>query len=72
MCYAQAGIIRHTTNILAEAQAILEVVRYWESERSVGKILEIDSLTMFNIISSNWKIHWEIVEVVEEIQRHIK
>lgn len=72
LCYAQVGIIGHMTNIQAEAKAILEAVRYWERERQVSKVLETDSLVMLNIINSNWKIPWDLLEIVEKIQRHIQ
>lgn len=67
LCYAQTGQIGQLTNIQAEARAILEVVRYWEREKHVLKILETDSLAMVRIISKNWKTPWEVAEMVEEI-----
>lgn len=59
------------TNIQIEAKVILEVVRYWEREKNVLKVLKTDSLAMLNIIKRNWKIPWELVEIMEEIRRHI-
>lgn len=57
---------------MAKARAILEDVRYWETEEQVLKILETDCLSIVNIINRNWKIPCEVAEMVEEIQEHIR
>lgn len=50
LCYVQAGVIGHTTNIHTEAARILKALRCWEIEKHATKILETDSLVMLNII----------------------
>lgn len=38
------------------------------AEVHVNKILETDSLEILNIINGSWKITWEVVEEIEEMQ----
>ncbi|KAK4721356.1 hypothetical protein R3W88_011589 [Solanum pinnatisectum] len=44
LCYAQAGVLGQTTNVHAEARAILEALRYWVNTVDAEKVLETDSL----------------------------
>lgn len=60
------------TNMQAEVITILEAVKFWETEKHATKTLETRSLVMLNIIKRNWRIPWEVIEIVEEIQRHIQ
>lgn len=69
--YAQAGDLGQKTNIQAEANIILEAVRYWEQETHVSKILESNSLIMVMILKRQLRIPWKIIEMVEEIMQHI-
>lgn len=38
----------------------------------MSKVLKTDSLVMLNMINNNWKIPWDLLEIVEKIQRHIQ
>lgn len=69
--YAQAGTLGHMTNIQAESREILEAVKYLEKEEHATTILEIGSLIMLNIIKRDWRVPWEVEEMVKEIQEQI-
>lgn len=70
-CYAQASILGHMTNIQVESREILEAVKYLEKEEHATKTLEIGSLIMLNIIKRDWRVPWEVEEMVKEIQEQI-
>lgn len=54
------------TNTMAEAKAILVCLRFSRTIPSKYLILETDSLNMKNILTKEWKIPWELVDVMAE------
>lgn len=67
LLYVEANNIGVGNNILAEAKAIREALIYSTSHGFQLLVLETDSLSLRNILVKNWKIPWEIVELVEYI-----
>ncbi|KAK4736468.1 hypothetical protein R3W88_000165 [Solanum pinnatisectum] len=51
----------------AEAKAILEALKYCIRKKLNQVQLETDSLVLKNIINRNWRIPWELVEIMEDI-----
>lgn len=58
-----------TTNIQAEAMAILYSLKYIETTQVEKVIIETDSLVLKNIIEKVWEIPWKIIIILEEIWR---
>ncbi|XP_016579215.1 uncharacterized protein LOC107876913 [Capsicum annuum] len=68
LLYGQGENIGHTTNIIVEMRAIHEEVRYYW-EHNIRKLeVESDSLLLVKVINNVWKVSWEMVELLEDIQ----
>lgn len=68
LIYVESGYIEIVNSIYVKATAILRVLQYCKVQGHEKVILEIDSLGLQKIILMEWKIPWEIVQIVEEIQ----
>ncbi|KAK4716640.1 hypothetical protein R3W88_014978 [Solanum pinnatisectum] len=51
-----------------EIYAIKEVVEFCINQHIWGIIMETDSLTFKKIIEKQWKVPWELIEIIEEIR----
>ena len=61
--------IADTTNLVAEARAIREVLQFCLDNQLTNIILETDSLAMVNIINGDWEIPWTVSMEVKTINR---
>ncbi|KAH0712341.1 hypothetical protein KY285_007894 [Solanum tuberosum] len=67
LIYAEAQSLGIATNMEAEAKAVLEALKYCIRKKLNQVQLETDSLVLKNMISRNWRIPWELVEIMEDI-----
>lgn len=56
LIHAESSYIRNCSNTIAEAKAIKEALTFCQTNRLGPIILEIDSLSLLNIVSKTWKI----------------
>lgn len=49
--YAECKIIEETSNIIAEAKAILEACKYYREEEINQVMIETDSLLLYKVIT---------------------
>ncbi|KAK4714445.1 hypothetical protein R3W88_020352 [Solanum pinnatisectum] len=68
LIYAEAQSIGETTNMEAEVTAAWKTLQFCVQSGLRQVKLETDSLALKNMISGSWRIPWEIVEKVEDIQ----
>lgn len=71
LIYAEAESIGLVTNIEAEIHAIWKGLQFCLSQAFVQVRLETNYLVLKNMIIRNWRIPWELVEKMEEIQEMI-
>ncbi|KAH0669829.1 hypothetical protein KY289_024322 [Solanum tuberosum] len=69
LIYAQAEPIGVTTNMEAEARAILEALKVCTEKGLQNVILEKNSLCMMNFLRGLWKIPWEMADIYQAIIR---
>uniref|UniRef100_A0A0V0IVP5 Putative ovule protein n=1 Tax=Solanum chacoense TaxID=4108 RepID=A0A0V0IVP5_SOLCH len=67
LIFAELHQIGITNNNMAEAIAVLKALRYSRQKQYRKVILETDSLRIRNILLREWKIPWELVEIMEEV-----
>nr|XP_018629644.1 uncharacterized protein LOC108946822 [Nicotiana tomentosiformis] len=68
LLYAQADSIEDATNNIAEAQTILEALRYMIQLQFPPCVIETNSLLMKKVLEEVWEPPWSIVQHVEEIK----
>lgn len=66
LVWAETQRVEMATNNKAEALAILSCLRYCSKNGYKLTILETDSLTMKNILCVDWRIPWELVDIISE------
>uniref|UniRef100_M1AL57 RNase H family protein n=1 Tax=Solanum tuberosum TaxID=4113 RepID=M1AL57_SOLTU len=71
LIHAEAESIGLATNMEAEVHAIWKGLQFCLRQVFVQVRLETDSLVLKNMIIRNWRIPWELVEKMEEIQEMI-
>lgn len=65
--YSEADLIGYTSNVMAEATAVLKALQFGK-EHSFNKILlESDSLSIIKYVKGIWKISWEVIDIMENI-----
>lgn len=69
--YAKASEIEPTTNIQAEAKAILEAYRHCEATAYTQVTSQTDSMLLKKVITRVWKLPWSIIVEIQEIQNII-
>ncbi|XP_059295549.1 uncharacterized protein LOC132048883 [Lycium ferocissimum] len=69
LLYAQSETIGESTNVIAEAKAILEGIKYSIDMQLLPLIVETDSLLLKNMVEGEWKVPWGIISYVERIKR---
>ncbi|KAK4724387.1 hypothetical protein R3W88_027166 [Solanum pinnatisectum] len=67
LIYAEAQSLGIATNMEAEEKTVLEALKYCIRKKLNQVQLETDSLVLKNIINKNWRIPWELVEIMEDI-----
>lgn len=67
LIYAESKNIGVSTNMVAEMSTIREAIKYCRHMGLQQVLVETDSLSSKNILSGNWRIPWEIAEIVEDI-----
>lgn len=65
--YTKSNYIMVGTNMIVETRAIKEALVYATSHGFHYIVLKTNSLSLRNILVKNWKILWEIIELVEHI-----
>lgn len=55
LLYAEGAIIEDTNNIETEAIAILYALKHYNQSKYVKEIIQIDSLSMQNILNKEWE-----------------
>jgi len=68
LIYATARGIGIATNTEAKAMAIKEALRFCQSFNLKGVTIETDSLTLKMMIEREWKVPWELIEIIEAIR----
>lgn len=68
LIFAKARGVGETTNIKAEALAIMDALTYCQIHNVEGVIIETGSLILTKMIKNQWKVPWELVENVEDIR----
>lgn len=71
LIYAEEKSIGETTNMEAEAMAICKALQYCKINGFQQVKVETDSPFLRNMLIKNWRIPWEIIERVEDIQEII-
>jgi len=66
--YAEAERLGIRTNMEAETTAIIRALRYCKISNFRNYIIETDSLSVTNMVRNNWKVPWQQVEEIQEIQ----
>lgn len=66
--HARGKEIQETTNIEAEAAAILEALRYYVNHGYTNILVQTDSMLMKNVIEGNWDPPWAVTAYLEEIK----
>ncbi|KAH0757706.1 hypothetical protein KY290_021199 [Solanum tuberosum] len=66
LIFAEAQQIGITTNIMAEAVAVLKALSYCRQSQHRKVIVETDSLGIRNFLLREWKIPWELSEILED------
>lgn len=69
LIYAESNYIGISTNMVAETKAAMEALKYCLNQGWDCIILETDSLTLVHIINKVWHIPWEIIELMDEINK---
>lgn len=64
LVYAEADTIGITTNIVAKATAIWKTLQYCQTYNIQGIMLESDSLCLIRYLKRQWKIPWEVIELI--------
>jgi len=72
LIYAEAHNIGEATNMEAEVMAVWKALHYCMENRYSQVRLETDSLDLKNMIKGCWRIPWEVIEKVEDIQQVIQ
>ncbi|WMV24639.1 hypothetical protein MTR67_018024 [Solanum verrucosum] len=67
LIYAEAQNLGITTNMEAEAKALWEALQYCIRSQLNNIQLETDSLVLKNMIYRNWRIPWELAEIMDDI-----
>ncbi|XP_059290815.1 uncharacterized protein LOC132044343 [Lycium ferocissimum] len=67
--HVMARVLPDTTNLVAEAVAIEQGIKYCISHDLLPVIIETDSLSMQKILDSIWKVPWSISLTIRSIQR---
>ncbi|MDV3190795.1 MAG: ribonuclease H family protein, partial [Candidatus Phytoplasma australasiaticum] len=63
--YAEAGFIGLTTNIVAEATTVLKAIQHGKNNNILNMQVESNSLIIIKFIRAEWRIPWEIIEIIE-------
>ncbi|KAH0712378.1 hypothetical protein KY289_008337 [Solanum tuberosum] len=66
LIFAEAKQIEITTNNMAEAVAVLKALKNCRHYQYSKVIMETDSMGIRNFLLKEWKIPWELSEVMEE------
>lgn len=66
LIFAATKGIRITTNNKVETTAVLHGLRFCTQQGFSRVILETDSMAMRNMLMREWKIPWELIEIIEE------
>lgn len=66
LIWAETNRIGTTSNNKAEAMTILMCLRFYRSLQSSTIILETNSFAMKSMLNKEWKIPWELVDIMEE------
>ncbi|XP_060200867.1 uncharacterized protein LOC132629156 [Lycium barbarum] len=69
LIYAQCAEMGNSTNVEAEAKAILEGLKYCVEKEIQPLVVETDSLLLKNVVEGVWRIPWCIITEVERIQK---
>ncbi|XP_059290876.1 uncharacterized protein LOC132044416 [Lycium ferocissimum] len=69
LVYAQCQKIGQSNNVIAEARAILEGLKYCVEKDLHPLIMETDSLMMKNIVEGKWEAPWCIITMVDRLKR---
>ncbi|KAH0755025.1 hypothetical protein KY290_025295 [Solanum tuberosum] len=72
LMYAEAHNIGEATNMDTEVTAVWKALQYCLENDLRQVRLETDSLALKNMINESWRIPWEIVEKMEDIQEIIQ
>ncbi|KAH0752435.1 hypothetical protein KY285_005583 [Solanum tuberosum] len=72
LMFAKAKGIGMTTNMEAEALAIYEALSYCHDNGFRQVIIETDSLCLKRMILKQWRVPWEMVEMIEEIRNRLQ
>ncbi|WMV24105.1 hypothetical protein MTR67_017490 [Solanum verrucosum] len=66
LIFAEAQQIGFATNNMAEAVAVLMGLKYCRQNQYRKLILETDSVGIKNYLIREWKIPWELIDIMEE------
>lgn len=68
LIYAKARGIGIGTNTEAEVYVIKEALEFCLTLHVQGITMETDSLTLERMIEKQWKVPWELIEIIEDIR----
>ncbi|KAH0669679.1 hypothetical protein KY289_024172 [Solanum tuberosum] len=68
LIYAKARGIRIGTNTEAEVHAIKEALEFYLTLHVQGITMKTYSLTLKRMIEKQWKVPWELIEIIEDIR----
>lgn len=66
---AESHSLGSTTNMEAEAKAIWYAIGYCIDKGLTNVQIQIDSLMLKQMVSMKWKLPWDLIEIIEAIQR---
>ncbi|PHT39643.1 Superoxide dismutase [Mn], mitochondrial [Capsicum baccatum] len=70
LVYAQGEDIGITTNVIAKMREIQEIIKYYR-ENNIRRVkIESDSLLIVRVLKREWKVLWEVIELLEDIKRN--
>lgn len=67
LIYVRGTKIEDTTNVEAEAYAMLQAIIHCSTTQYDKIIFQTDSLTILKIVTKEWKCPWNILQHIEQI-----
>lgn len=64
--YAEADTIGKATNLMAEATAVFRALQFVSRNTCQNIVLESDSLSILKFLKNEWRVPWEIIDVIED------
>lgn len=68
LVYAEVDSLWLATNMVVDAIAIWKALQFCKTDNMHNIVVETNSFSLVKMIRGEWKIPWEIIDIVEVIQ----